>query len=178
MNDSLKTVRTMTELAKVFNVSQPRISQWKKMGMPVESDGTYSIQKITNWRLSRVSEKVQALVPATLEKDELQVVDEIVSQLGRFRELVNDFKKDRGDILCGVEAKLLSVAEDLLSTISRNEILAISPRDRLRLVKDLVASLSSLYTSERVERGESTENIAIINKILDEARERMGDVND
>ena len=106
-----------------------------------------------------------------VEKDDLQVVDEIVSQLGRFRDLVNGFKRDRGDILCGVEAKLLSVAEDILSTVTRKEILAISLRDRLRLVKDIVSSLNSLYGSERLEQGESTENIAIIMKAIREARE-------
>lgn len=161
-DDSIKTVRTMVELAKIFNVTQPRVSQWKKQGMPIESDGTYSVKKVTNWRLSRVSEKVETLLPATVEKGDLQAVNEVVSELGRFKALVDDFKKDRGDIFAGVEGKLISVCEDILETVNKNEILTIPLRERLRFVKDIVSSISGLYEKERLERNLSSENVSII----------------
>lgn len=173
MSNSVETVRTMDELAKIFNVSQPRISQWKKAGMPVESDGTYSIKKVTGWRLSRVSEKVETLLPATIENGNLQAVNEIVNELGRFRQLVDDFKKDRGDIFCGVEAKLISVTEDILDSVTREEILAMPLKEKLRLVKDIVSSVTGLYGQERLERGESSENISVIISAIKDAKKRM-----
>lgn len=175
MSDSVKTVRTMVELAKVFNVSQPRISQWKKQGMPIQDDGSYNIKNITVWRALKATEKVKSLLPSTIENGDLQVVNEVVSGLNRFRALVDDFKKDRSDIFAGVEAKLISVAEEILDSVNKSEILAIPLKERLRFVKDIVSSISSLYVSERLEKGESTGNIAVIIQAIKDAKRRKAE---
>ena len=168
-----ENAKTMTELAKIFNCSQPRISQWKKAGMPVESDGTYDPVKIQNWRLLRLSERVQTLLPAPTQNGDSQAVSEIVNELGRFKELVDDFKKDRGDIFAGVEAKLVSVTEDILDSVAKDQILAMPLRDRLKFVKDLASSVTGLYEKERLERGQSTENTMLLIAAIKDARKRI-----
>lgn len=166
--------KTMKELAGIFNVSQPRISQWKKAGMPVESDGTYDPVRIQRWRVLRLNEKVETLLPAEIENgDSQQGVSEIINGLGRFRELVDGFKRDRGDILCGLEGKLVSVTEDLLDSVTKTQILQMPLRDRLRLIKDFVSSITSLYTSERLERGESTDNVVLIVSAIKDLKKKM-----
>jgi hypothetical protein len=165
VSDSVEKLRTMVEVGRVFSVTQPRISQWKKEGMPVESDGTYDVKKITAWRLSKAGERVETLLPTVRnggDSKDLQIVNEIVSELGRYRELVEGFKKDRGDLFAGVEAKLVSVTEDILESITQNELLAIPLKDRLKFVKDFVSSISGLYEKERLERNLSTDNVSII----------------
>jgi hypothetical protein len=175
MSDSVEKVRTMVELAKIFNVTQPRISQWKKAGMPVESDGTYSVKKITSWRLSKVSEKVETLLPATIENGDLQTVNEIVSELGRFKILVDDFKENRGDIFCGVAGKLMSITENILGSVTKDDVLAMPLRDKLRLVKDIVSCVTGLYEKERLERNLSNDNVQVIISMIREMKRNEPD---
>jgi len=152
-------VRTQAEVGRYFGVSQVAVSKWK--GMPKEADGTYNLRKITVWKALRAAQKADSLLPATAEgvNDELVEVKE---QIGRFRELAELYKENRAEIFAGTGAKLLSVAEQILGTITRKELVKMNVRDKIKVLKDIVSSVSGLFTDERLEKGQSTENVAVI----------------
>jgi hypothetical protein len=163
MSECPEIVTTQVELAKILNRSQPRINQLLKKGLPRNPDGTFNVREVTNWMLSRVSEKVETLLPATvLENGDPEFISKSINELNRFKGLLDKFKQDRGDIFCGIEGKLCTVLEDILSTVNQKDISALSLPVRLKLVKDISASISILYEKERLERNLSTDNVQVI----------------
>ena len=172
-NDRTETevVQSLTAVARYFKVSQPAVSKWKQSGMPVREDRTYDLREITLWRATRAADKADNLLPATAEGLNGELT-EIRGKLGRFRELAESYKMDRANVFAGAEAKLLSVAEQLLDGINPKQLAKMNVKDRIKAVKDIVSSVSGLFEKERLERGESTENVAVIVQAIKDAKKR------
>ena len=51
------TARTEEEVARHFGVSTRTVQYWKKDAMPVCPDGTYDLEAISEWRLTKIQER-------------------------------------------------------------------------------------------------------------------------
>lgn len=176
-DDQMETeiVRSLTAVGKHFGISQPAISKWKKLGMPIEEDGSYNLKRITAWRALRVAQEADSLLPAKAEGEDAEVLAEVKKELGRFRGLIDTYKMDRGDVFAGTGAKLLEVAERILSTIKDRQLEKMPIKDRLKSLKDIVSSVTGLYVQERLENDQSTSNVAIIVASIRDLKRRMAE---
>jgi hypothetical protein len=169
INSQDEIVNTLKEVGNYFRVSQPAVSKWKKAGMPIESNGSFNLRKITVWRSLRVAQQVEGLLPATIEGANGELT-ELKQELGRFRELVETYTGNRADIFAGAQAKLLSLAEQTAATITHKQLLGMNVKDKIKSLKDIVSCVTGLFTNERLERGESTENVAAIVRVIHEIK--------
>ena len=160
--DENEIMGTQTALAKHLGISQPRVYQLLKKGLPRNPDGTFNLQEVRNWMLSRVSERAETLLPSILKDSDSPLVREKIEELNRFKEIMEKFKRERGDIFAGIEGKLASILEALLGSTDVKQIELIPLERRLKLAKEITTAISNLYEKERLERGESTENVAVI----------------
>jgi NifB/MoaA-like Fe-S oxidoreductase len=101
------------------------------------------------------------------------LVREKIQELNQFREIMDKFKRERSDIFAGIEGKLASILEALLDSADPKEIELIPLEKRLKLAKEITTAISNLYEKERLERGESTENVVVIVAAIREAKKRM-----
>lgn len=164
-------VKSLSAVGRHFRVSQPAVSKWKLNGMPIEEDGTYNLTRITAWRALRITREAESL--DKVEGIDPGVLAEVKKELGRFRGLVETYKLDRGDIFSGAQAKMLSLAEEILDGIKSKDLGKMHIRDRIKALKEIVSSVSSLYHEERLERGESTENVAVIIAAIRDLKKRQ-----
>jgi hypothetical protein len=164
-------VKSLSAVGRHFRVSQPAVSKWKLNGMPLEEDGTYNLTRITAWRALRITREAESL--DKVEGIDPGILAEVKKELGRFRGLVETYKLDRGDIFSGAQAKMLSLAEEILDGIKSKDLEKMHIRDRIKALKEIVSSVSSLYHEERLERGESTENVAVIIAAIRDLKKRQ-----
>jgi hypothetical protein len=166
-------VKSRGAVGRYFGVSPTAVFKWKKKpGFPIEQDGTYDLNKIALWRAERTVTEAVDLLPATAEGEDPKELEDIREGLGRFRSMVESYKIERADVFAGTEAKLLSLAERLLKGISDNKIKKMNIKDRVKALKDIISSVTGLYTSERLEKGESTENVAVIISAIKDLKRR------
>ena len=168
-NDNI--VKSLSAIGRHFKVSQPAVSKWKMNGMPIEEDGTYNLTRITAWRALRVARETESL--DKVEGVDLEVLAEVKKELGRFRGLGEIYKMERSEIFASAQAKILSLAEDILDSIKRKDISKMHIRDKIKGLKDLTSSVSSLFQNERLERGESTENTMVIVAAIKDLKKKM-----
>lgn len=71
------------------------------------------------------------------------------------RERIEDYKGNRADFLAGLQEKLLQA-------ITTEDLEKASLRDK-------VISAGVLYDKERLERGQSTANVSLLSRLIDEA---------
>lgn len=119
-------------------------------------------------RITREAEsldKVEGIDPGVLA--------EVKKELGRFRGLVESYKMDRADVFAGAQAKMLSLAEEILDGIKSKDLRKMHIRDRIKALKEIVSSVTSLYTEERLEKGESTQNVAVIIAAIKDLKRRQ-----
>lgn len=164
-------VKSLSAVGRHFRVSQPAVSKWKLIGMPIEEDGTYNLTRITAWRALRITREAESL--DKVEGIDPGVLAEVKKELGRFRGLVETYKLDRGDIFSGAQAKMLSLAEEILDGIKSKDLAKMHIRDRIKALKDIVSSVTSLYHEERLEKNESTENISVIVQAIKTYQKRL-----
>lgn len=153
-------VKSLSAVGRYFKVSQPAVSKWKTKGMPVEEDGSYSLPRIAAWRALTVAREAESL--DKVEGVEPEIIAEVKKELGRFRRLAEVYKMERGEVFASSQAKMLSLGEQIMDSINEKDISKMHIRDKIKAVKDLTSSVSSLHTQERLENDESTSNVQII----------------
>jgi len=164
-------VKSLSAVGRHFKVSQPAVSKWKVKGMPVEDDGSYNLTRIAAWRALTVAREAESL--EKVEGVDSEVLAEVKRELVRFRSLGEIYKLERADVFASAQAKLLSLAEEILDGIKSKDLKKMHVRDKIKALKDIVSSVGSLYQSERLEKGESTENVAVLIQAIKESRKRM-----
>jgi hypothetical protein len=113
------------------------------------------------------------LLPATrAEGGDESDLEEVSRQLGRFRDLCDKYQSDRVEIFGGMGAKLLSVAEDILDSVKSKRLPQMGLKTKVKLLKDLITSTMVLFHSERLQKGESTENVAVIIAAIKDLKKR------
>ena len=164
-------VKSLSAVGRYFKVSQPAVSKWKHLkGMPVEADGSYSLPRIAAWRALTVAREAESL--DKVEGVDPEVLAEVKKELGRFRRLAEVYKMERGEVFASAQAKMLSLGEQILDSIKEKDISKMHIRDKIKALKDITSSVGSLYQNERLEEGQSTENIQVVVKAIKEAQKR------
>lgn len=174
-------VNTLYAVAQAFEVTRQTVYRWRDDGMPVEPDGTYDILKISKWKgltpkkaphmiTEGDKSKVMSLTfgtkmtgPEIAEATGLSPssVYNIQHELERNKDLIDLYKARRADILACQQVR----ADKHLTDEKLEESSAV----------ELVNITDKLFKMERLERGETTENVGVmvayINKIKEEDRD-------
>lgn len=135
-------VDTQEQVAKVFGVSVRSVQYWTRDGMPVQSDGKYSIADIQSWKFHKTPRK-----DSNTDADPKQKLHEINYQL-RLLEL----KKERKELIprdqmetelihisIAVKRKLLALKKTLIDMLygqEKREMKVILTNEFKQLIKE------------------------------------------
>lgn len=86
---------------------------------------------------------------------------------------VEVFKKGRADVLARIQAKSLDAQERIIDTMNDVFVSALTPGQKSGMLIALNAQHGTLFDKERLERGQSTSNAAIITAMLDNAHDKL-----
>lgn len=90
------------------------------------------------------------------------------------RQALEVFKKERGDVFARLAAKSLDLQERVLDTYDERVVAALKPHEKGSLLHALNIQAGTLYDKERLERGQSTENLSILGKLIIAAEQTLG----
>jgi len=174
-----------SEIAREFNIAPCTVTKWKKMGMPIRDDGLFDLDEIRAWQRESIKyykrprpNKKEANQVWGLAKHAGMSTGEIakntglsqtkVSNILRYMETnkkeIDTFRDAKADIFAAEQLAYLShITEDKLEGTS---------------AKDLVQMAKLAYEKERIELGESTENVAVVVKHIRELKERRKELDD
>lgn len=80
---------------------------------------------------------------------------------------VEAFKNNRADVLARLQAKSLDAQERILDSLDDGLVSALTPSQKSSLLIALNAQNGTLFDKERLERGQSVQNISVISRMLD-----------
>ena len=90
------------------------------------------------------------------------------------KQAVSDFKANRADVFARLQARELDLKERILDNLGEDAVFdALSAHQKTSLYHTLTISSGTSYDKERLERGESTQNIGLLTRLLDEAHETL-----
>lgn len=87
---------------------------------------------------------------------------------------VEAFKAGRADRLAHLQAKALAVKEKVIDSLTDAIIDALLPHQKSHLLVSLNNVMGTAYDKERLERGQSTQNHAVLSRLMAEAFEQAG----
>jgi len=154
-------VKTLVGVAKAFGKRPRTVYEWKKHGMPIEADGTYDIEKIAKWKAGRgVGVSLDTVHDKALDYD-------------KFRDVVDHYKINRADVFAAEQAQNISIQRKLRDAkLSDDDIEGLSVGESMNWFRALGVDFGIKYDKERLERGESTENVAVIVGAIKEWKKR------
>lgn len=83
---------------------------------------------------------------------------------------VAEFRSGRADVLATLQAKNLTIQERLLERLGEDRLLAaLTPSQISGLVFSLNTQHGTLFDKERLERGQSSQNISVVSRMIDSA---------
>jgi len=153
--------KTMVGVAKVFGKRPRTISLWKTQGMPIEADGTYDVDKIAKWKAGRgVGVSLDTVHDKALDYD-------------KFRDVVDYYKVNRADIFAAEQAVDIGIQKKIKEKkLSDEDIDGLTVHEALNWFRALGLDFGIKYDKERLERGESTENVAVLVGAIKEWKKR------
>lgn len=80
---------------------------------------------------------------------------------------IDTFKAHRADLLAGLQSDALSLQKRILSTFDDGVLSVLKPGEKTGLLMALNATHGTTFDKERLERGESTQNISTISRMID-----------
>lgn len=99
-----------------------------------------------------------------------------VSTVRRFMErmkpeeaAITEFKQGRADVLARIQAKSLELQERIIDSLGDGVVDALAPHQKSALLHSLNTVAGTLYDKERLERGQSTSNLAVMGRIMGQA---------
>ena len=171
-------VKFQRQVAEHFGVSMNSVHNWKHRGMPRMEDGQYDLDAIEVWRASsvqmrqydekrkeKIKRDVMALrmntkmsIPDIAEKVGLNVeaTKKITRMVDKYKPELEHFKANKADYFTLEQMRYFDHITD--------EKLKNTP------ARDLRAMAKTAWEQERVERGESVDNVAVIVKHIKELK--------
>lgn len=90
------------------------------------------------------------------------------------QEALERFKTGRADIFAEVQAKSLHVQNRILDSLQADGVVeALTPHQKGGLLHSVNTVFGTVYDKERLERGQSTGNIAVMSKIMGQAHQSL-----
>ena len=164
MSDSV-IVDTLKDVSRLCKVHPATLRGWVKKGMPREKSTKprtqfeYDIKKIEEWRAVRLSGNQGGTEPVCLSDKELEAVK---SNVAKFKSAIDFYKINRADIFAGKQISYQKLADQVLATIQPEDIEAAKLTEKLAVLKVLDVGAAIYYDKERLERGESTQNVSVL----------------
>ena len=84
------------------------------------------------------------------------------------------FKKERRDVFARLAAKSLDLQDRIVDTFDDRIITALKPHEKGPCSTRSTFKPGTLYDKERLERGQSTQNLSILGKLLVPPEENLG----
>lgn len=111
---------------------------------------TYQIAKVVGVNQSTIHRFLEKIKPET--------------------QAVSAFRSNRAEVLATLQAKNLTVQEKLLEKLEDDGLLAaLTPSQISGLMFALNTQHGTLYDKERIETGQSTQNISVVSRMIDSA---------
>ncbi len=92
------------------------------------------------------------------------------------QEALERFKTGRADIFAEVQAKSLHVQNRILDSLQADGVVeALTPHQKGGLLHSVNTVFGTVYDKERLERGQSTSNLAVMSRIMGQAHATLWD---
>jgi hypothetical protein len=168
-------VRTKKAVAGALGIASQTIHHW--VGLPVEDDGSYDIEKIREWRQGQRIKQRGLQLPSGKEIDEsLKALEKAKAGFEKLfsfsREMVGTFRGNRAEILAAAQAADLRLQDAIRETFTDDVVKTLSPGEKAKLFQVLGVDFGILYDKERLELGQSTENVSLLVKHIKEIQQR------
>lgn len=177
----MRVVNSVLEVAKYFDLKENAVRRWVAKGMPYEvKEGKYfyDIDQIAVWKTTNIKRYRNTKKESTeleLAVAELRVntgmstseiakrlsmhnntVQRIVDRIDKYKPVMDHFKINKADLFAIEQMEYLDhITEEKLQKTS---------------ARDLAAMAKMAWEKERVERGESVDNVAVIVKHIKEIK--------
>lgn len=165
MSDNGTIVYTLKDVALVLKVHPETLRGWVRKGMPrkkIAISGRkrfeYDVKKIKEWATVRMTGNQGGMEPVMSDK-ELEAVKRNVE---KFKGAIDFYKVNRADIFVSKQMKYQDLADRILETMTPEEISAAKLTEKLAALKVLDTGAAIFYDKERLERGESTQNVSVL----------------
>ncbi len=90
------------------------------------------------------------------------------------QEALEQFKTGRADVFAQVQAKSLHVQNRILDSLEIDGVLeALTPHQKSGLLHSVNTVFGTAYDKERLERGQSTSNLAVMGRIMGQAHQSL-----
>ncbi len=90
------------------------------------------------------------------------------------QEALEQFKTGRADIFAQVQAKSLHIQNRILDSLEADGVVeALTPHQKGGLLHSVNTVFGTVYDKERLERGQSTSNLAVMSKIMGQAHQSL-----
>ena len=168
------------DIAREFGVAPCTVTVWKKSGMPVREDGLFDLDDISKWykendkaKFKKKKKKEDVSRVWALSKHAGMSPTEISRSLGFSESKVKNilwYLNDNKDNISNFrDAKSDVFALEQLMYLSHITLEKLEGTS----AKDLAAMAKTAYEKERIEMGESTENVAVVVKHIRAIKEQQ-----
>lgn len=155
-------IENKVKLAEALGLSVTRVKQLIKKGMPVESNGTFNLDKVQAWRGLRKGGNYENKVLSE-HKGFLQCQQQTT---------VGQFKLARADVFAQEQLENLVIQKKIRDHHFTDEQIKEMTSSQAKEVYRALGTDSAIkYDKERLERGESTENVSVIVQAIREAKQ-------
>lgn len=176
MTGQRKTVKNLTDLARVLGVCKNTVESWVKKGMPRRkalkgNRYIYDVQKIQEWRAIRLTGN-RGAKPLSLSDKELESMK---ANVEKQRAAIDFYKVNRADIFANKQINYQKKADYILEQMSDDEIKNAKLTEKLAALKVLDTGAAIFYDKERLERGESTQNVSVLVGAIKELKRKRSE---
>ena len=158
---SVKDMAVDSALDLAYRLSLPVkiVEKMVENGLPVREDGAFDVQACREWRDARLAnldfKGERFKVPSTVER----------------------FKANRGDIYAIEQAESLRLQGVIRrEKFTLKQIRELGLKESMVLYDTLRKDQKDKFEQERLERGESTENVAVIVQAIRDAKKRKKEI--
>ena len=151
-------VPSLAAVARAFDRSDATIHQWKKKGDIVKTEEGYDIEAIALARGGLLNTKGHA---------------EKLLDYSALKNLVGQYKTERADVLASEQAQNISIQKKIKELhLTDDKIRDLSENAAKAWFQALGVDFGIKFDKERLERGESTANVAVIVEAIKELKQK------
>ena len=183
--EGMRIVKFKRAVCEAHGVTMNTVSRWKQIGMPCLPNDEYDLDAIDVWKASSVrllradknrKEKIKRDVMALRANTSMGVNDiaeatglpvsavrKLTDVVDKYRPDLEHFKANKADYFTLEQMRYLdNITEDKLAKTT---------------ARDLRAMAKTAWEQERIERGESVDNVAVIVKHINMLKEKEEDAD-
>ena len=157
-------VKSLAALARAVGKHPATIQQWKKLGHIVKAGGGYDVEGTLKKRAESGFGK------CGVDKD---AAHDSLIDYDQFSESVEKYKVNRADILAFTQSQNISKQQVIIKKhVTEEKMDKWTANEAANWYSKLGLDFAVKYDKERLERGESTENVAVIVSAIKELKRK------